>query len=423
MNFVSSVDKHLAGSPLIDAMATPSLIRHINQTRVLRLLKEEGTLSRAELARSLNLTRSTLTSVADELMEMDLVIEAGQSFITQATGRPGTGLKLNPEGAFFLGAEINVEHIHLVLINLEGSIIHRKSAKLRSTKPEAVCRELVDLVQAVWSVKLGSSDRLRGVGVTVSALVDTQGVIRSAPTFRWHHVDLKSVIGSQLDIPIFVENDANAAALAELSFGRRKGQSDLCLLFLDVGVGAGMIFDRRIFRGSEGLAGEIGHLTLDPASTGHAEGMGFLETHLGRDALLASYRSAGGKAKGIETFLRDLRKEAPSAKNIVRIWGEWLTVAIRNLADLFNPKRVILAGSLSELFRFVEDDVRRRLRERCFPTVENLEIDLSSFGEDSSALGGAALVFDRIFSVPDSNFLKDFDSSESSPKGLAHHPR
>ncbi len=340
---------------------------------------------------------------------MDLVIEAGQSFVTQATGRPGTGLKLNPEGAFFLGAEINVEHIHLVLINLEGSIIHRKSTKLRSTKPEAVCRELVGLVRAVWSVKLGSSDRLRGVGVTVSALVDTQGVIRSAPTFRWQHVDLKSVIGSQLNIPIFVENDANAAALAELSFGRRKGQSDLCLLFLDVGVGAGMIFDRRIFRGSDGLAGEIGHLTLDPASTGHAEGMGFLETHLGRDALLASYRSVGGKAKKIESLLRDLGKEVPNARKIVRIWGEWLTVAIRNLADLFNPKRVILAGSLSELFRFVEDDVRRRLRERCFPTVENLEIDLSSFGEDSSALGGAALVFDRIFSVPDSNFLKDFD--------------
>ena len=170
-----------------------------------------------------------------------------------------------------------------------------------------------------------------------------------------------------------------------------------------------MIFDRRIFRGSDGLAGEIGHLTLDPASTGHAEGMGFLETHLGRDALLASYRSVGGKAKKIESLLRDLGKEVPNARKIVRIWGEWLTVAIRNLADLFNPKRVILAGSLSELFRFVEDDVRRRLRERCFPTVENLEIDLSSFGEDSSALGGAALVFDRIFSVPDSNFLKDFD--------------
>jgi predicted NBD/HSP70 family sugar kinase len=412
------VDKPLPRA-LFYPMATPRLIRHINQTRVLRLLKEEGMISRAELARSLKLTRSTLTAVTDELIEMDLVREAGQSLITQPTGRPGTGLRLNPKGAFFLGVEINVEHIHLVLINLEGSIIHRETTKLRSTKPAAVCRELVDLVQAVWSVQLGGSDRLRGVGITVSALVDTHGVIRSAPTFRWRHVDLKSVITPQLDIPILVENDANGAALAELSFGRRKGQSDLCLLFLDVGVGAGVIFERRIFRGSDGLAGEIGHLTLDPTSTAPAEAMGFLESHLGRDALLESYRRVGGKAKDVEALLRALRKEAPSARKAVQIWGEWLTLAIRNLADLFNPRRVILAGSLSELFRFVEEDVKRRLRERRFPTVENLEIELSSFGKDSSALGGAALLFDRLFSLPDSNFLQDFDLNESSGKALS----
>jgi predicted NBD/HSP70 family sugar kinase len=386
-------------------MVTPSLIRHINQARVLRLLKEEGTLSRAELARSLNLTRSTLSAVTDELMEMDLVIEAGESFTTQATGRPGIGLKLNPEGAFFFGAEINVEQIHLILINLEGSIIYRERRKLRSTKPEAVCRDLIDLVHAAWSVQLRASDRLRGLGVTVSALVDTQGVIRSAPTFRWQHVDLRSAIRAQLDLPIFVENDANGAALAELSFGRRKGESDLCLLFLDVGVGAGVIFDRRIFRGSDGLAGELGHLSLDPASNGQAEGMGFLERNLGRDALLVPYRRAGGKAKNIETFLRDIRKEVPNARKILSRWGEWLTLAIRNLADLFNPNRIILAGSLSELFPFVQEDVKGRLRARSFPTVENLEIDLSSFGQDSSALGGAALVYDRIFNVPEAIFL------------------
>jgi predicted NBD/HSP70 family sugar kinase len=395
-------------------MATPSLIRHINQTRVLRLLKEEGTLSRAELARSLSLTRSTLTAVIDELMKMNLVIEAGEPFVTQATGRPGTGLKLDPEGAFFLGAEINVEQIHLVLINLEGSIIYRRTKKLRSKKPTAVCRDLVNLVRTAWSVRLAGSDRLRGLGITVSALVDIHGVIRNAPTFRWQDVDLKEAIASQLDIPIFVENDANGAALAELSFGRRKGQSDLCLLLLGVGVGGGMIFDRRIFRGSDGFAGEVGHLSLVPASNGQAEGMGFLETHLGRDALLASYRRAGGKVKGLERFLRDLRKKVPSAQNVVKVWGEWLTLAIRNLADLFNPKRVILAGPLAELFDYVEEDVRQRLRARRFPTVENLEIALSSFGKDCCAIGGAALVFDRIFSVPDSNFLKDFDLKETS---------
>jgi predicted NBD/HSP70 family sugar kinase len=393
-------------------MASPSLIRHINQARVLRLLKEQGNISRAELARSLNLTRSTLTYVTSELIEMGLVAEAGQSFVTQATGRPGTGLKLNPRGAFFLGAEIGAEGIHLVLINLAGSVIYRETVALRSKRPESVCRDLVELVQGVWSDQLKRSDRLRGVGVTVSALVDTQGVIRVAPTLGWQQFDLKSALKSQLDVPVFVENDANGAALAELSFGRRVGQSDLCLLFLDIGVGAGMIFDRKIFRGSDGLAGEIGHLSLDPAQNRQAEGKGILENQLGRDALLAAYRRAGGEAKSLETFLRDLKRERPLAQKTLRAWGEWLTLAIRNLADLFNPKRVVLAGPLSELFPFVEGDVRRRLMERGFPTVEELEVDVSSFGKDSSALGGAALVFDRIFSVPDSNFLEDLDLSE-----------
>ena len=393
-------------------MASPSLIRHINQARVLRLLKEQGNISRAELARSLNLTRSTLTYVTSELIEMGLIAEAGQSFVTQATGRPGTGLKLNPEGAFFLGAEIGAEGIHLVLINLEGLILYRETVPLRSKRPEAVCRDLVELVQGVWSDQLKGSDRLRGVGVTVSALVNTQGVIRIAPTLGWQQFDLKNALKSKLDVPVFVENDANGAALAELSFGRRIGQSDLCLLFLDIGVGAGMIFDRKIFRGSDGLAGEIGHLSLDPAQNRQAEGKGFLENQLGRDALLAAYRRAGGEAKSLETFLRDLKRERPIAQKTLRAWGEWLTLAIRNLADLFNPKRVVLAGPLAELFPFVEGDVRRRLMERRFPTVEELEVDVSSFGKDCSALGGAALVFDRIFSVPDSNFLEDLELSE-----------
>jgi predicted NBD/HSP70 family sugar kinase len=395
-------------------MARPSLIRHINQARVLRLLKDRGNLSRAELARCLNLTRSTLTFVTGELIEAGLVIEAGEPSSAQATGRPGTALKLNPDGAFFLGAEIAAEHIHSVLINFEGSIIHRETAELESRRPESVSEELVRMVEGIWSSQLRRSDRLRGLGVTVSALVNSQGVIRIAPTFGWNHFDMKSALRSRLDLPVFVENDANGAALAELSFGRRVGQSDLCLLFLDVGVGAGMVFDRKIFRGTEGLAGEIGHLTLNPTDHAQAEGRGVLESQLGRNGLLASYRRVGGGAKNLETFLRDLRKGKPLAQKTVRAWGEWLTLAIGNLADLFNPQLVILAGSLAECFPFVEEQVKNRLRQRCFPTVENLEIDVSSFGKDSSALGGAALVYDQILSVPDSNFLQDLDLAEAA---------
>ncbi len=156
-------------------MPGSTFLRHINQARVLRLLKEQGILSRAEVARYLGLTRSTVTLITAELIKEKLVAPTGGAFVTQSTGRPGAGLRLNPEGAYFLGAEIAADEIRLVLIDLAGSIIHRETIPHRVKDPEAICHDLVGLVDKAWSKQLKNSDRLRGVGVAVSALLDTQG--------------------------------------------------------------------------------------------------------------------------------------------------------------------------------------------------------------------------------------------------------
>jgi predicted NBD/HSP70 family sugar kinase len=388
-------------------MPGSTFLRHINQARVLRLLKEQGTLSRAELARYLGLTRSTVTLITAELIKEKLVAPTGGAFVTQSTGRPGAGLKLNPEGAYFLGAEIAADEIRLLLINLAGSIIHRETIPHRLKDPEAICHDLVALVDNAWSKQLKNSDRLRGVGVAVSALLDTQGIVRKAPTLGWHNFDLKNQLLAKFPLPAFAENDANAAALAELSFGGRTGYSDLCVLLLNFGVGAGIISARKIFRGYSGLAGEIGHLCLDPAKRQRDEEWGFLETCLGRDNLVASYRVAGGKAEDLAGFLVDLTEGGTAARTAAEVWAEWLALVISNLADLINPKLIVLAGPMSEIYPSVEQQVRRWLEERKFPTVEDLEIQVTSFGRDSAALGGAALVFNALFSVPDSSFLSD----------------
>lgn len=387
-------------------MLGPAFIREINQARVLRLLKEKGVLSRAELARYLGLTRSTITLVSNELIEKELVASTGEAFVTQLTGRPGEAVKLEPQGAFFLGAEIGAEEIHLVLINLVGAIIYRETVPHRSKTPKAVCQHLLDLIQGVWSRQLNNSKRLRGVGIAITALLNNQGVIRKAPTLGWHDVDLKAELLSKLPIPAFAENDANAAALAELSFGGWTGHSDLCTLRLDLGVGAGIICDRKLIRGVSGLAGEIGHLCLDPGKDRRDEQLGPLESYLGEKSLLAAYHQAGGKAKDLPGLIADLKNKS-AAQKAVEVWGHWLALAVSNVADIFNPKLIVLAGPLSELYPFVEPEVRRRLEERKFPTMEGLEIEVSAFGRDSSALGGAALVFDELFSLPDASFLGD----------------
>jgi hypothetical protein len=144
-------------------MPGPTFLRDINEARVLRLLKEKGVLSRAELARYLGSTRSTVTLVSNELIKEGLIVPTGEGFVTQHTGRPGAALKLRPEGAFFLGAELGAKEIHLVLINLVGAIIYRETVPHRSTKPNVVCQDLLDLVRRVWSKRLKNSDRLRGL--------------------------------------------------------------------------------------------------------------------------------------------------------------------------------------------------------------------------------------------------------------------
>ena len=135
--------------------------------------------------------------------------------------------------------------------------------------------------------------------------------------------------------------------------------------------------------------------------------MGVLESRLGRGSLVAFYRDAGGKAEDLAGFLVDLTAGGTAAQTAAEVWAEWLALVISNLADVINPKLIVLAGPMSEIYPMVEQKVRRWLEERKFPTVEDLEIQVTSFGRDSAALGGAALVFNALFSVPDSSFLSD----------------
>ncbi len=382
-------------------MAHPRLVRDINQSRALLLLKEHRTLSRAAFARALNLTRATVTSVASDLLEQGLVIETGQTFITEGTGRPGQGLKLNPEGAFFLGIAIEVERLTAVVVNLDGEIVFQTEVPVEdSSDASAVIQTAAKLVREIIVRRLKKSPRIRGVGFTIPGMLSPNGFVRLAPLLKWRDIPFREELIKQISIPVFVENDANAAALAELYFGDSAGEPNLCLLMLDVGVGAGTIVDRRIFRGGQGLAGEIGHLDFRLKSAGRQEGRGFLESVLGRDGLLSGYESGVKRVRDLKRLIELLRKGDAGAKTVIDTWSDWLVVAIRSIADLYNPKLVILSGQLSSLYEFVSLKVAGRLEAREFPTVDHLQVKISSFGESSSAVGGAALVYDSLFTVP-----------------------
>ncbi|MGA8482304.1 MAG: ROK family transcriptional regulator [Chthoniobacterales bacterium] len=395
-------------------MARPRLVRDINQSRALLLLKEHRTLSRAAFARALNLTRATVTSVASELLEQGLIVETGEIFVTEGTGRPGQGLKLNPEGAFFLGVAIEVERLSVVVVNLHGQIVSQQKVALENSSDAlAVIRAAAKIVREIATKRFKNSPRIRGAGFTIPGMLSQDGIVRLAPLLKWKDVPFREELAKRITIPIFIENDANAAALAEVYFGSCAGERNLCLLMLDIGVGAGTIVDRRIFRGGQGYAGEIGHLDLRLESAGSPERRGFLESVLGRDGLLSGYRRRVKKIRDLRHLLDLLRKGDAGARAIVETWSDWLVLALRSIADIYNPTLVILSGQLCCLYEFVSEKVVDQLQSREFPTVDHLQVKISSFGENSSAVGGAALVYDSLFTVPGVTFSDSMTRVES----------
>jgi predicted NBD/HSP70 family sugar kinase len=386
-------------------MARPRLVRDINQSRALLLLKEHKTLSRAAFARALSLTKATVTNVTSDLLEQGLVAETGENFVTEGTGRPGQGLRLNPEGAFFVGIAVEVERLTAVVANLRGEIIFRNQVPLENSRDATTTIGTVaKTVREIVAKRLKNSSRVRGVGFTIPGMLSQDGIVRLAPLLKWRDVPFREELAKRIPMPIFIENDANAAALAEVYFGSCAGERNLCLLMLDVGVGAGTIVDRKIFRGGQGYAGEIGHLDLRLKSAGVPEGRGFLESVLGRDGLLSGYKPGAKKVRDLERLLDLLRKGDAGARAIVDTWSDWLALAIRSVADLYNPTLIVLAGQLSCLYEFVSSKVVSRLQGREFPTVDHLQVKISSFGDSSSAVGGAALVYDSLFTVPGVTF-------------------
>lgn len=384
----------------------PGLLKQINTARLLELLRRRGAIARADLARSTGLTRSTVTVITAELIAQGLVRESGEISASRGGGRPGVGLMLNPDGAFFIGAAIEVEHLTVVKLNLAAQIVTRIQEPLQVGADLApVLTQLVQLIDRVRQADPLCSSRLRGVGLSIQGILNLDGVIIRAPFLNWSGGDLRSYLQSHLDLPLFVDNDANAAALAEVYLGSAMQSSSLLYILINKDIGSGIIINNQVFRGAFGTAGEISALMSDPPGQDDLE----LWNHgVGKEALLYRYREQGGKAKDLHELVAHLAQGEAIALSVVQDWAEILGRGLVCVASLLNPERIVLGGPLTGLFPYVKDSLIARLQNKMprqgelgFFSNPKARFEVSTFGEDASAVGGAVLAYQSLFRVPD----------------------
>lgn len=399
--------------------SSPRRIRLINLVAALQHLFSTGRMSRAEVARRLGLNRSSSGQIVSELTGSGLVRETDTPDISgRSAGRPGIMLELVADAAFFTGIEIGVEHISTVTIDLAGKTrCHAKTAfDTPSASVDDAIRHALDLAFGLMGKTM--MDRCRGVGVAAPMHIRPDGLVSIAPLIGWRDIQLVNHIRTALpfDVPIMIENDANAFAIGD----RYKHSASGVTLFLliETGVGGGILIDGKLFRGGHGLAGEIGHV-LVPGSGGFS-----LEQLIGQEVLIKRFRAESGNAKAtLDDFLNAVRERDPAAVSIAEDWSRHLGYTLSQVSRLIDPVRIVLGGSVASLYPLVAARVNLHMGAKQaveFPSTHQSvvfpapEIVVDGDAEYGAAYGAACLLHQRFLSLENETLL-EVQSGASRP--------
>jgi len=387
-------------------MSMPRAVRHINEVRILDSLYRSGTSTRADLARELGLMRSTVGNLVAGLIEQGLAFESEVSGSTPGgrSGRPGQLIQLNPAHSAFIGADIGVGHLSVVAVDLLGRPFKSRSMAFVPARREVdeTVAALATLVRSTLK-QLPVEQAVRGICVTVPGIVDREGVALLTPILGWTSVPIQQLLAARLKWGgvMASENDANAFAAAELyGTSARAGNNDALYVYLDAGVGGGLVSQGKLLRGRSGYAGEIGHIHLgehgfDPATPLQ----GSFESYVGRNAVLARFRHHGGIGEALEDFVAALAAHAPAALRTISEWAWWMGRGLASLISVLNPERIVLGGPVAALFTSARQEVVDSIRKHLVLPFVLPAIELSSLGPDACAIGGAMILHHRLLEI------------------------
>jgi glucokinase-like ROK family protein len=394
-----------------------ALIRQINLSAILYHLRESAPISRAALAEITGLNKTTVSSLVGELIEKQFAHEIGLE--SGAVGRRAMLLKLNPAAGCIVSGEIGVDFISVIAANFAAEVIWRRQIKINPAMgQDAIVEQTVALLKQAVEEGSSSCHALLGVAVGVPGLVDQEtGMLSFAPNLGWKDVPVRSVLQQAFDAPVFVDNEANLAALGEHYFGAAQGYEEVLYISAGVGLGGGVVHDGQLCRGVTGVAGELGHMTMDPdGELCNCGNRGCWETLVSQQVLFRRIRQAidAGQASQIAEavdgdygrltvpLVADAARanDAVALSSLDRI-GHDLGIGMASLVNALNPELVVFGGILSLAWDYILPAVMEEMQNRALRwNREAAQVVLARHRFDACVMGGVAQVLQDILSEP-----------------------
>ena len=397
------------GSKLVSSGCGPLLALPQDDTRPLRQqvfeqVRANGQMPRMDVARKLNISPGSVTTITSDLIARGLLQEVEDSQRGPSRGRPPIALRVAPQSRFVVGMKLSDERHTAVLLDLAGTIIaeaHVASASLRQST-EDMLSEVSSLMDRLLQKSGRVMSDISAVGIGLPGLVDASlGIVKWSPVMLDTDMPLRDLLSKTLGLPVSLDNDTNLLTLAELWFGAGRGISNFAVVTIERGVGMGLVLNNRLFRGALGPGMELGHtkVHLDGALCRCGQ-RGCLEAYLADYALVREARTALNlpdiETLSVNMLLDSLFERAragdAAAQAIFRRAGRYLALALANVANLFDPEMIILSGERMRYDYLYAGETLEEMRTMMVDTGRaSPRMEIHAWGDMVWARGAAAM--------------------------------
>ncbi len=394
-----------------------TLLKNINRKKVLSIIEKGENISRVEIKNLLKKDGKTVTNITNGLIQDNFLMSSGYS--PHTGGRRRELLKLNPDYGYIIGIHLGVNYVRGILIDFSNQVLLREKIPVSPTESKSsLILKIQKAIEFLIRSKSIPLNKLLGIGFVANGFYNraTGEWINAVNNLNWKNVPIKKILSEQFDVPIYLEDCSRAMALGEKYFGQAQDDNNYIYLDLGLGIGCGIIINDFLFRGSSNIAGEFGHTIVDPngklCSCGNH---GCLETISSGWALIKRIKEkieSGVKTQITDLCDGDLNKLDTDmifqafldgdnlASEELMIATDYLSVAIVNLINLFNPESIVFGGHFATWGENYITQLKIKIAKNISPiSTTKIKYIISSLGDEAAVLGATTLLRSQYFQI------------------------
>jgi predicted NBD/HSP70 family sugar kinase len=372
------------------------------QAEVFATIVTRGPLSRRDIARLTGLSQSTITKVVKPMLALGYVVEEKEQ--AAGPGRPVIPLRVNNDSHYVVGAKIAQRELVAVVTDPQAQILASARRKRSGRSPAAAAAELAELIDGLLDERPEFREKVEGLGVGLGGHVDSRvGMLHYSPILGWRDVAIAALLEDATGLFTVAENDVNALAVAEQWFGAGQDLATFAVVTVGAGIGAAFVVDHELLHGASGVAGELGHVVIEPEGERCGCGnRGCLETIASERAILAAIAQESGKRVGsLAAAARRARAGDPAAVHAFERAGAALGRGIAVVLNLINPERVILSGEGLAASDLLLESLTDSLARSAFSSASaDCEIVTRPLEDETWARGAASNVLRHLIARP-----------------------